>query len=71
MSELFTQSENPSNQQRGFIRENELRQRVPVSRSTLWKWVREGKFPPPIKHSGVTMWRLADVDAWEDKQVAV
>ena len=35
---------------------------VPVTKSTIWKWVQEGKFPAPI-HLGprVTAWRLEDI----------
>lgn len=30
---------------------------VPVSKSTLWRWVNAGKFPAPIKINGtVTAW---------------
>lgn len=54
---------------KGFIRERQLRERIPVARSTLWKWVRDGQFPPPLKlSSGVTAWRLADIEAWEAVQ---
>ena len=38
---------------------------MPISRSTLWRWVNEGKFPKPIKLSeGVTVWRVEEVEAW-------
>jgi prophage regulatory protein len=38
---------------------------VPVGRSTLWEWVKEGKFPKPVKLSPrVTVWRSADVREW-------
>jgi predicted DNA-binding transcriptional regulator AlpA len=38
---------------------------IDVAHSTLWDWVRAGKFPPPVKLSdGVTAWRAADVAAW-------
>ena len=51
---------------RGFIREKALRKRVPIAHSTLWSWVRNGRFPPPVKLSErVTAWSVADVDEWE------
>lgn len=35
---------------------------VPIARSTLWEWVRSGKFPAPVKLSArVTVWRAEDV----------
>lgn len=41
--------------------------RVPVGKSTLWLWVREGRFPKPIKLGPMTTaWHAADVAAWID-----
>jgi prophage regulatory protein len=38
---------------------------VPFSSSTVWRKVRRGEFPAPIKVSaGVTAWRVGDVRAW-------
>lgn len=69
MPELHTQSNNPDSPTSGFMRESELRQRVPISHSTLWRWIRDGRFPQPIKLSDrITVWRQSDVDAWEAKQ---
>lgn len=35
---------------------------VPVSASTWWKGVREGRFPQPVKLSKrVTCWRASDI----------
>lgn len=39
-----------------------------VKRHGVLKWIREGKFPRPLKPSGTvghSYWRLADVMAWE------
>lgn len=36
---------------------------LPVSPATIWRWVRDGKFPQPFKLSaGVTAWYAADVE---------
>lgn len=41
---------------------------VPISRSTLWEWVKEGKFPKPVKLGPKTTgWRVADVRDWLEK----
>jgi prophage regulatory protein len=46
--------------------------RLPVHRNTLWRWVREGKFPPPVKlGENTTAWRLEDVEAWEQSRQEV
>lgn len=38
---------------------------LPVSSATLWRWVREERFPPPIRLGpGVTGWYVSDVDAF-------
>jgi predicted DNA-binding transcriptional regulator AlpA len=38
---------------------------LPVSRSTLWRWVNAGTFPAPVKLSaGMTAWRVQDVRDW-------
>lgn len=40
---------------------------VPVSRATIWRWVKSGTFPAPIKLAErVTAWKLEDVLAWLD-----
>lgn len=48
-----------------FLRLPQVLARVPVSKSTLWGWVRAGKFPKPIKLGPMTtVWRESDVSAW-------
>jgi prophage regulatory protein len=43
--------------------------KLPVSRATVWRWVREGKFPKPFKlGESVTVWDLAAVDAFIERQ---
>jgi prophage regulatory protein len=37
---------------------------VPIGRSTIWLWVRQGRFPKPIKYGAITVWRRDDVLAW-------
>ena len=35
------------------------------ARSTLWRWVRAGKFPAPVQLSSQNIaWRRSDVNAW-------
>ena len=53
----------------GFIRMRGLLARIPVSKSTIWTWVQEGKFPAPFKLSDrITVWRAADVARWETEK---
>jgi prophage regulatory protein len=48
----------------GFVREPQVLRVFPVSRSTWWNGVRDGKYPQPVKLSErVTAWRVADIRA--------
>lgn len=39
--------------------------RLSVSRTTLWRWSREGDFPKPVELSPATRrWRASEIDAW-------
>lgn len=38
---------------------------LPISAATLWRWVKDGKFPKPFKLGHrVTVWDAAEVDAF-------
>ena len=55
----------------GFIRIASLVQFIPFSQASIWRKVREGRFPKPIKLSErVTAWRVEEVRAWIDAQGA-
>jgi prophage regulatory protein len=46
-------------------------ERVGVSRSTLWSWVREKRFPPPVRLGlRAVGWRESEVAAWIEARVA-
>lgn len=36
---------------------------IPVSRATWYSGVKSGRFPKPIKHNGIAMWRVEDIRA--------
>jgi prophage regulatory protein len=45
---------------------------LPVSPATLWRWVKDGKFPKPFKIGvNTTVWDKAEVDAWLTAQRGV
>ncbi|MDA1311287.1 MAG: AlpA family phage regulatory protein [Proteobacteria bacterium] len=50
----------------GFVRKSQLiPDIVPFSSATLWREVKAGTFPAPVKLSQrVTAWRVEDVRAW-------
>ncbi|MEM8512926.1 prophage regulatory protein [Massilia sp. MP_M2] len=43
--------------------------KLPVSPATIWRWVRENKFPKPFKlGESVTVWDASEVDAFLAKR---
>ncbi len=61
-----TQSATPE-----FFRLNHLKQRLGVSGSSIWAWVKAGKFPKPIKLSqNITAWDRDSIEAWEQSRIA-
>ena len=50
----------------GFVRQSQLLQDfIPFSPATLWRKVKSGEFPRPVKLSTrITAWRTEDVLAW-------
>jgi hypothetical protein len=40
--------------------------RLPVSCATIWRWVKLGSFPKPVRLGPqTTAWRMEDVERWE------
>ena len=47
-----------------LLRLPEVLERIPVSKSTWWAGIRQGRFPKGVKLSPrTTVWREADIDA--------
>ncbi|PQP01249.1 transcriptional regulator [Massilia phosphatilytica] len=43
--------------------------KLPVSPTTVWRWVREGRFPKPFKLGlSVTVWDADEVEAFISQQ---
>ena len=58
--------------QTGFIRLPQVLELYPVSKSTLWLRVKEGRFPAPVKLSErVTAWDIKTVLAFLEQQAGV
>jgi prophage regulatory protein len=48
----------------GFVRERQVLRVFPVSRSTWWNGIRNGKYPKPVTLSErITAWRVSDIRA--------
>jgi len=54
-----------------FYRLPQLKAKLKVSGSSIWAWVKAGKFPKPIKLSeNCTAWNAEDVEAWAQSRIA-
>lgn len=52
-----------------YLSDKTIAERYGVSRATVWRWVREGLFPSPLKIGRqCTRWKLSDLEAWESEQ---
>jgi len=48
-----------------LLRKPAVLARVPVSDTTLWRRVRDGSFPSPVRISkNAVAWRSTDIDEW-------
>lgn len=55
--------------ERPFLDVGAVAQRYDVRRETVWTWVRQDRFPPPMRLTpGVSRWSLDDLKAWEDEK---
>lgn len=53
-----------------FVRLPKVIEYIGVGKSTLYKLISEGKFPPPIKIAGgrSSGWRVSDIHRWLESQ---
>jgi predicted DNA-binding transcriptional regulator AlpA len=49
-----------------YLRQRDLLSHyLPFSATTLWRKIKQGDFPAPVKLSpGIAAWRLSDVNDW-------
>ena len=50
-----------------LLNRRQLRDRVPVSDMTVWRWEAAGKFPRHLNINGRNYWREDEVLRWQDK----
>ena len=49
---------------RPFHTVGELAERLHVDRTTIWRWLRRGEFPKPIRVGRIARWDPDAIDAW-------
>lgn len=48
-----------------YLRVKKVAEKVGISKSTIWLWVKENKFPKPIKVSPqVSVWNEDKIEEW-------
>jgi len=53
-----------------YLKDTALARRYGVSRPTIWRWLKKGALPKPIKlPGGSTRWRMVDLYEWEQSQI--
>ncbi len=54
----------------GYVRQAQLVKIIPFSAATLWRKVKDGSFPSPVKLSArVTGWRVEDIRTWMEARI--
>ena len=51
-----------------FVFRSELLERLSITYPTLWRWMRDGRFPTPQIIGGSNAWLESEVDHWMTSQ---
>lgn len=55
-----------------FLRLGDVLERTALSRSTIYKKIQDGDFPPPVKVSlRASRWRLSAVERWMEEKASI
>jgi prophage regulatory protein len=55
-----------------YLARKTVAERLGVSAMTIWRWVRDGRFPSPIRLGPRrTAWKETDIVKWEETRQAV
>lgn len=53
-----------------FIRITDVMKKTGIAKSTIWLWVKENKFPKPVKLSPrITVWEEDKIQEWQQAQL--
>ena len=47
-----------------LLRMKHLTEKLSLSKSTIWLWIRNNEFPKPNKVNGVSFWKADTIDKW-------
>ncbi len=52
-----------------LLRMKHLTEKLSLSKSTIWLWIRNNEFPKPNKINGVSVWKKGTIDQWINKHI--
>jgi prophage regulatory protein len=52
-----------------LLRMKHLTEKLSLSKSTIWLWIRNNKFPKPNKINGVSVWKRDTIDQWINENI--
>ena len=60
-----------TNHEPAFLDIHAVARRYDVRHSTIWSWMKQGKFPQPVRFTaGTSRWAIEDLKAWEAEKRA-
>jgi excisionase family DNA binding protein len=52
-----------------LLKAHQVADRLSISERTLWRLIKRGKFPGPIRYSRrMVRWKTSDLNTWLDRQ---
>ena len=52
-----------------LLRMKHLTEKLSLSKSTIWLWIRNNEFPKPNKINGVSVWKKDAIDQWINENI--
>ena len=60
-----------NNNEPAFLDIHSVARRYDVRPTTIWSWMKQGKFPQPVRFTaGTSRWSIEDLWEWEDQKRA-
>lgn len=63
MPDQNKQKNRPIDTQRDFLTVEDVAAYLTIGVSTIWRQVKHGRFPKPVRFGGATRWRKVDIEA--------
>ena len=52
-----------------LLRMKHLTEKLSLSKSTIWLWIRNNEFPKPNKINSVSVWKKDAIDQWINENI--